>query len=117
MSVKYMGIEEWRQFLTDAQIVELQRLSQNSELIEALTRVLCHDIYNNGVLKKEQDVDFSRNFLLNFITVKGAELSNEKLGEDVRSYWWGLHALEQGLKELKKFGQEEKVAEPENPAV
>lgn len=113
-----MVTSDWTRWLSEQEFDELVKLAENPVLLGAVEKVLCHEIYHNGILEPGESADFSRNFLLAFISNKGNEFSNEKLGQDVRSYWWGLHALELGMNELKKFKRpEERSLEAENIAV
>lgn len=115
--MRTLGISDWTRWLDDQEIGELEKLAGNPILLKAIEKVLCHEIYHNGVLKPGEPADFSRNFLLNYTSAVGEKTSNEKLGEDVRSYWWALTTLESGVNQLKSFKkQEERSLESVNIA-
>ena len=114
---KPRSLEEWKAFLNDHQISELKKLSDNPILLEALEKVLCYEIATEGVFEKNQPFDSTNNFVLSYVQAVGGVINNERLGEDVRGLFWGVHRLKDGLSMIKNFKQTEKVGENQNPAV
>lgn len=112
--------QEWLEsgILNDFQIEELERAASNPVLLEALEKVLCYEIGSEGVFKNNLPFDAGKNFILSYVQGIGGVISNERLGEDVRSLFWGVLRLKEGIKNIQSFDPREKVvSNNENPAI
>lgn len=112
--------QEWKDsgVLNEFQIEELTKVAQNPILLEALEKVLCYEIKTQGVFKNNLPFDAGNNFILDYIKAIGGSKDNKWLGEEIRALFWGVQYLEEGLKNIKAFGQPEKDSNSsENPAI
>ena len=104
--------------LNDFQFEELEKLAQNPVLLEALEKVLCHEIVSEGVFNNKVPFDAGQNFILSYVQGIGGVINNERLGEDVRALFWGILRLKEGIKTIKAFNEPEKVSNNDkNPAI
>lgn len=102
-------------FLSDLEIGQLERLAEDSILLEAIKKVILFGLYNNGVLASGKPSDPLRNFALQ--TAGRRDFSNEQLGATIRASAEGMALLENGIKLLEKFKVEKSVSKDDsNPA-
>jgi hypothetical protein len=100
----------------------IRKLIDNKVLMGALKKVLLSNIYYNGTLKKGEDPEPRRNFILTLLYSDASlatdfNMSDERLGQKARASIEAIRLLEQGfaeLENLKEIKAEEK--EEENPA-
>lgn len=107
------------QLLTDLEKAKLAGVAKDKVLLEAIRKVVLADLYSNGTLKKGLDADPLRNGALSLVAQpQSAMLSDAEVGADLRAFWQGLRALENGLKKLEDFKEEDnKESEETNEAI
>lgn len=109
-------------YLSDIEKAEVIKFNSNLVLKNVIRKVLLETIYNNGTLRKDTAPDPTRNaaLALAIMAVNGqADVSNEKLGEDLRGIAQGISFVEQGLAQLEKIKNIDKgePIEEGNPAI
>lgn len=105
-----------QEFLTDLEIVEVERFCANEVMFGAVKKVLLEKLYTQGVQVKGHNQDPLKNRALALV---GGDIDNTELGSQLRSLWEGVNALETGFTELEKIKSKkvEKVETPYNVAV
>lgn len=101
-------------YLSDAEKNKIMTFNADIVLVNAVKKVLLEAIYNNGVLRKDNDPEPTRNAALSLAIacVNGQNVvSDEHLGQDLRGMAQGVLLLEQGLAQLAKI---KKVKEGES---
>lgn len=79
---------------------------------EAVKKILLRGIYENGTLKAGVSPEPAQNFLLAIANDKG--LSNEQIGQELRSAYWGITILEQAFNKMSELKKEETLEEETN---
>lgn len=105
-----------QEFLTDLEVVEVERFCANEVMFGAVKKVLLQHLYSQGVITKGQPHNPLKNRAL--VLVDG-EISNEILGSQLRALWEGINALEGGYADLEKIKskKEGSVETPYNEAI
>ena len=109
-------------FLSEAEMAKIAVFNQDTVLVNAIKKVLLASIYSNGTLRKDVDPNPTRNGALGLasmaVSAKGL-ITNEQLGEDLRSLAQGVSLLETGLNELAKIKSkaEDKPDSNVNPGI
>ncbi len=103
-------------FLSELEKEALGQFYSNAVMREAVKKVLLFDIYNNGVLKKGESPDPTRNFslqlaFLNRNPESGVAVANEQLGADLRAVTEGLCLVENAWAQISGFLPEGKKEE------
>lgn len=109
------------EFLTDKEIDKIVKFNQDTELVEAVKKVMLKAVYTQGTLRKGVKPNPLNNAALStvFATINGSVISDEQLGADLRGFAHGLNLLESGFQELEKVEKislDDKPSE-ENPAI
>jgi hypothetical protein len=89
-----------QEFLTDLEIVEIERFCSNEVMFNAVKKVLLQHIYSQGVITKGLPHNPLKNRALVLV---GGDINNEELGSQLRSLWEGINALETGFTDLEKI--------------
>jgi hypothetical protein len=96
--------------LNDIEKISLEKLANDLTTVNALKKVFLVNVYYSGTLRKGEDPDPLSNFilqLLGFNKYNGEDysmtLSNEKIGEIVRSKTDSIFLVEKGFTELESF--------------
>lgn len=100
-------------FLTQNELDRVKRFA-NSDTFNAVKKVLLHAIYNQGVIKKGEEIQ-DRNFIYGlYMDDMGRvfQKSSEDLGKEVKAIIEGVSFLENGLKAIKSLAEEPKKVEP-----
>jgi len=102
-------------YLSDLEIVKVETFCKDKEMFEAVKKVLLQHIYDHGVLKPNESHNPFKNRAIALIA---DNQDNDKLGSNVRAWWEGINALEQGYDELTKITskKEDGVKTPYNEA-
>lgn len=98
-------------YLTDEEILNIEAFCSNEKMYEAVKKVILASIYSHGVLEAGQKHNPLQNRAMALV---GGDVDNEKLGSQVRAWWEGINAVENGYKDLKKIKSNK--AEVETPA-
>lgn len=104
-----------KDYLTDLEAIKIEHFCADTEMFEAVKKVLLQHIYDQGVLK----AGTAHNPLKNraFALAQHATenpMTDEILGQHIRGVWEGVNALESGYAELSKI-KSEKVKEIKSP--
>src|SRR3990167_4678581 len=101
-----------RESLSEAEIIKLEAANNDPLLIEALRKVVLHQIYHQGVLKKGHFADQNLNFILR--GVQNALAENKKLediGGELVANFIACQLVDLGFNTILKF----KKVEPPPP--
>lgn len=107
-------------FLTDKERDKIIKFNQDTELVEAVRKVMLKAIYGQGVLRQGVKSNPLNNAALSMVfhTVNGSVISDEQLGADLRGFAHGLNLLESGFIELSKVEKDISLeTKEENPAI
>lgn len=105
-----------KEYLTDLEIVEIERFCGNEVMFGAVKKVLLRHIYSQGVLVKgEKNHNPLKNRAFSLVSLAtNNPIPDEQLGAHLRGIWEGVNALEGGYAELEKI-KSDKVGEIESP--
>ena len=97
-----------KDIMSSAEIAELEKLTENPNLLSALKKVFLADIYQNGTLNTEPMGDeYMRNyaFSLSFDARTGQEYarSNEDLGKALRAINEALRIINISFQKIDKY--------------
>jgi len=101
--------------LSDREVELLQALNEQTELIEAIRKVVLVGIQSNGVAKAGLIYDPMFNWAIQIAQARGA--SNESIGEATRAVSEGLNQLQLGINEILLFKRAEEKTTKTNKAV
>jgi len=107
--------------ISEQEEIELRKIANNTNALNALKKALLLNIYYNGTLVPGKDPNFSQNYVFSLIqdSQSGLEykLNNEELGEKLRASIEGVRALQSGFNNIMKFKDKIDDKSPEiNPA-
>jgi hypothetical protein len=87
--------------LTDLQIAKIEAFMADTEMVEAVKRVLLAGIYSHGVIEAGYKHDPLQNGALSLAALStNNPIPDEQLGQHIRGVWAGLNALENAFKNL-----------------
>ncbi len=92
--------------LSDQERLKLKLFIQDDVAVQALKKVLLADMYNVGVIKKEEDLQPRKNWVYGIIMNEFGQdysITNDAVGAKVRAVVEGTRALELAFKELEKL--------------
>ena len=92
-----------REYLSDHEIMALEKFNDDKVMVEAVRKVLLEGIYFQGGLQHGKIADPSKNFMLALVTSNMDLSHNEVLGEKVRSAAFGVIAVESGFKAIEQY--------------
>ena len=109
-----------KELLTEYEKKELIKFISNKPLVEAVKKFLLNDIYGAGVVEKGKPAEPRKNWVYGLM-MDGAgqdyKITNEELGEKVRTVVEGTRALELALIQMEKLIEPEpKETEDKNEA-
>ena len=92
------------EFLTDKEKDKIIKFNQDTELVDAVKKVMLKAIYTQGTLRKDVKPNPLNNAALAtvFATINGSVISDEQLGADLRGFAHDLNLPESGFQELAK---------------
>lgn len=102
------GKEHRDAVLNDIEKAELSKIADNVTALGALQKLFLMGIYFEGTIRKDEQPNPTRNFLLAAANGKDAA-SNEQLGQIVRAQAEGVGLLELGFNYLAQY----KTPEPQ----
>lgn len=107
-------------FLTDLQKAKIEAFIADTDMYEAVRKVLLQGLYDMGVVKSDepvQDPTINGAFHLAALAVQNP-IPDEQIGANVRAMFAGLNALKNALDDLKgiKLPKGEAVESPFNEA-
>jgi hypothetical protein len=93
--------------LNDKEKKQIQNFLANTNMKEAVKKILLASIYSNGTIKPGEDPDYLRNHFLGLLleprTGQEYNLTNEQLGAKFRARIEAVILLDDGFKQLDKF--------------
>lgn len=104
--------------LTDQEIDKLAAFNQDEVMFEAVRKVILAAIYSNGTLRKGIEANPLQNAALALVSQADSNITNEKIGADLRAFWEGVKALEMGLSKIQEYKHKDIIEQlGENPAL
>jgi len=103
--------------LSDLEKLKLKAFISDEVAVQALKKVLLADMYNVGVVKKEENLEPRKNWVYGIIMNEFGQdynIKNDDIGAKVRAVVEGTRALELAFKELEKL-KEKPVVDIEFP--
>lgn len=95
----------------------LKKFISDKVMVEAVKKMLLHDIYGAGTIKKDELSEPRRNWVYGLIMNEAGQdykINNDELGEKVRAIVEGTRALELAFKKIEEFNIE-KIEEKIEP--
>ena len=92
-----------QEFLNDLEIAKIESFCKDTDMYEAVKKVLFAVIYNDGVVSKDKKLN-QRNGAFGLIAgamSEGKEISDEVLGQSLRAKFEGVHTVLDGFDKLK----------------
>jgi hypothetical protein len=105
--------------LTDLQKLKIEAFCNDTEMYEAVKKVILASIYDHGVLKEGEPHDPLKNgaFKLAGLAMENP-IPDEILGQHIRGMWAGVNHLVNGFNELDKIKAPKQAEEsPYNEAI
>ena len=91
--------------LTELEKDKLKFVANDETMLGAIKKVILSAVYFDGTLRKNADPESQKNFCLALAAEPG--INNERLGANLKASLAGVQLLENGFRELEKFGIEE----------
>ena len=89
--------------LTEEQKVKIEVFCKDTELMDAVRKVMLQHIYSQGVMKKGRKHNPLQNRAFSLVQLSTANpIPNEELGANLRGIWEGVNAVEKGFDDLTK---------------
>lgn len=107
-------------YLTEIEIEKVEKMCEDTVLVDAIEKVMCQGIFTHGVVQKGFPFNPLKNAALNLAAISTENpITNEIMGEHIRGVWAGLNALHNAMKDLKsiKTKKVEAIETPYNEAV
>lgn len=109
-----------KEYLTEGEILKIEKFNQDPELVEAVRKVLLQGLYSHGVIEKGKKHNPLQNGALSLVSLSTKNpLPDEQLGAHIRGIWAGLNALENAFEDLVsiKSAKDNSGDEPVNEAI
>jgi hypothetical protein len=90
------------EILNDVEKAAVQKFVEFETMREAVKKVLLAALYTNGTLKPGEKAEPLINRALTIVHNQ-PEVSNEKIGADLRAMYSGIMMLEEGFKQLSTY--------------
>ena len=108
-----------KDILTDMEVVKIEAFCADTEMYNAVRKVILQGIYEHGTVQKDHTPDPLVNgaFALASLSMENP-IPDEQLGAHVRAMWAGVNAMHNAFKELSNIKSEkaEGVPSPFNEA-
>jgi hypothetical protein len=102
------------QFLTETEQAKISQFWMDEIMREAIRKILLFSLYNCGVISKGKVHRSHVNFAL--IGAEDKNLSDEKLGKEIKIRWAGVQLLATAFNDISKYKLEEIPKLKGNPA-
>jgi hypothetical protein len=102
------------QFLDETEQAKLAQFVMDEIMREAVRKVLLFDLYNCGTIKKGKVHRSHINFA--FLAADNNQLSDEKLGNEVRACWKGIDMIAGAFNNMLMYKLEPMPEVKSNPA-
>ena len=93
-------------FLNELEVGKVEAIVADEVALEALRKVLLSSIYSHGVMKPGESHNPYKNRAFALVA---ANIDNQKLGLNIKAWFEGVNALEEGFKKLSEFKTEKEV--------
>lgn len=103
--------------LTDKEKDLLLAFKENTELFETVYKVLLTGVYEQGVVTAGGKHDPKQNWALAHLWNVEGIISNEELGQHIRSTGEGIRFIESSFQKIRNMQREKIVAEKVNKAL
>lgn len=97
--------------LSEQEVLEIQKLSENTIMISALKKVLLHEVYNQGIMT-DKPIEEKENFVFGLVMNEMGQdfkQTNEELGQKVRACVEGIRTIQMGFKKIDLFKKDIKL--------
>ena len=109
-------MDNWKDYLTEIEVAKIEFFNKDTEMVEAVKKVLLQHLYTQGVVIKGVTHNPLHNRAL--ALVSNSDSGNEELGSKLRALWEGVNALEGGFDDLGKIKSKiESPFQEENNAI
>lgn len=108
-----------KDYLTDLEVVKIEAFCKDTEMYNAVRKVILQGIYEHGTVQKDHTSDPLRNGAFNLVAVAMENpVTDEILGQHLRGMWAGINAMHNAFNELQTItsGKKEAVESPYNDA-
>lgn len=104
-----------KDYLTDIEVVKIEAFCADTELYNAVRKVVLQGIFHNGVVEKGYIPDPLINGAFSLVALAMENpIPNELLGEQLRAQWAGINAMHNAFKELNNI-KSDKVEDGTSP--
>ena len=93
-------------FLNELEVAKVEAIVADKVALEALYKVLLSSIYSHGVMKPGESHDPFKNRA--FALIAG-DTDNEKLGLNIKAWFEGVNALQEGFNKLSEFKTDKEI--------
>jgi len=87
------------EYLTEIEKVKIETFCKDEDMLEAVKKVLLQCIYSQGVITKGEKHNPFKNRAFALIA---SNPDSKELGDNVKAWFEGVNALEEGFKDLSK---------------
>ena len=107
-----------KEYLTDLEVVKIETFIADSDMVEAVRKVLLAGLYSHGVVEKGHEVNPLLNGAFSLVSLSvNNPIPDEIIGQQLRAQWAGINALKNAFDSLKTItSKKEAVASPFNEA-
>jgi len=91
------------EYLSDLEVVKVEAFVADEAMCEAVRKVILQSIYSHGVLKEGEQHNPYKNRAFALIADNNG---NEQLGSNIKAWFEGVNALEEGYNALKNIKSE-----------
>lgn len=95
-----------KEYLTELEIAKVEAFCADTDMLNAVKKVLLQQLYTRGVIEKGQPHNALHNRAL---TLVQGDVDDAELGSRLRALWEGVQGIESGFVELERI--KNKVAE------
>lgn len=108
-----------QQNLTDLEVVKIETFMADTEMVEAVKKVLLAGIFSHGVVAKGGVVDPLVNGAFSLVSLAPTNpIPDEVIGQQLRAQWAGVNALHNAFESLSSIKTKiESPYEEENTAI
>lgn len=96
-----------KEFLNDLEVAKVEAFCADTDMLNAVKKVLLQQLYTRGVITKGQPHNPLHNRAL---TLVQGDVDDAELGSRLRALWEGVQGIESGFFELEKI--KNKTPEP-----
>ena len=107
-----------KEYLTDLEIAKIETFCADTEMYEAVKKVVLAGLYHNGVIIKGESHDAARNFALALVNSEQGDKTDAQIGQELRAAHTGISLLLTSFNELRNIKRDDnRVESPINMAI